>query len=197
MRWKGALARKIRPQIIRPQGLAVTGIEAVARANKQMIDLHQRAVEKERDAKLVLLAIHYGVDPGDCRSLALNLANELHIPGFQVEPTLVEVRLGEDDTGGLVPSPKKGRPIGWPPERLHKLMAAVEDIKKRHRLDNDLGTLDILMRNGGEWAVPSRQRGGRWIKTLQNQLSVARKIHRDAKKWENYLKDTAAVIPEM
>ena len=197
MRWKGALARKICPQIIRPQGLAVTGIEAVARANKQMIDLHQRAVEKERDAKLVLLAERYGVDPGDCRSLALKLANELGIPGFQVEPTLVEISLGEDDTGGPVPSPKKGRPIEWPPERLHKLMAAVEDIKERHRLDNDLDTLGILMRNGGEWSAPSRQRGGRWIKTLQNQLSVARKIHSDVKKWKNYLKGTATGIPEM
>ena len=53
------------------------------------------------------------------------------------------------------------------------------------------------MRNGGEWSAPSRQRGGRWIKTLQNQLSVARKIHSDVKKWKNYLKGTATGIPEM
>ena len=172
----------------------MTGIEAVARANKQMIDLHQRAVEKERDAKLVLLAIHYGVDPGDCRSLALNLANELRIPGFQVEPTLVEICVGEDGTGGLIPSPKKGRPIEWPPERLDKLMAAVKGIKKRHRLDNDLDALGILMRNGGEWAAPQQRR---WIKTLQNQLSVARKIHNAVKKSRTPLKDAATVIPEM
>ena len=185
MRWTGALARKIRPQITRPQGLAVTDIDAVERANKQMIDLHQRAVEKERDAKLVLLAKHYGVDADDYRSLALKLAtNKLRIPGFQVEPTLVEIRVGEDGAGGLIPSPKKGRPIEWPSERLD--MAAVEDIKKRHRLDNDLDALGILARNGGEWAAPSRQRGGRWIKTLQNQLSAARKIHREAKKWGTY-----------
>lgn len=188
MRWKGELARKIRPQIIRPQGLAVTDIEAVALANKQMIDLHQRAVEKECDAKLALLAKHYGVG-GDYRSLALKLAtNELRIPGFQVEPTLVEICVGEDGTGGLIPSPKKGRPIEWPPERLDKLMAAVKGIKKRHRLDNYLDALGILMRNGGEWAAPPRQRGGRWIKTLQNQLSVARKIHNAVKKWKTTLR---------
>jgi hypothetical protein len=187
MRWKGALARKIRPHIVRPQGLAVTDIEAVARANKQMIDLHQQAVEKERDEKLALLAKHYGVDAGDYRGLTLKLADEFRIPGFQVEPTLFQIRVGEDGSG-LIPSPKKGRRTEWPPERLDKLVAAVKEIKKKHRLEKDLDALLILKGNGGEWAAPSRQRGGRWIKTLQNQLSAARKIHNEANKWRNYLK---------
>ena len=90
-RWKGTLARKIRPQIIRPQGLADTDSETVAQANEQMVDLYQQAVEKAVAENLDLLAKHYGIAADDYRNLAILLTIELGIPCFQVEPTVFEI----------------------------------------------------------------------------------------------------------
>jgi len=163
--WKGALARKIRPQVNRPRGLAVTDEKTLKRANHQIKKLCQQEIEKAYDEKLVLLAKHYGIAVGDYRRLAIALA-EKSIPGFQVQQPLVEiVRIPEG--GLLVPFPKTGgRPIDWPSEKLDKLMVAVEDVKKRSGCETDLEALRVVARNP-QWR-------GHTIKTLQNRLAEAR-----------------------
>src|SRR5262245_36555564 len=60
-RWKGELAKPIRPKVIRPQGLAVTDAETVARANEEMENLYRQAIEETRVEKLRLLMDHYGI----------------------------------------------------------------------------------------------------------------------------------------
>ncbi len=58
-RWKGRLAKKIRPKVIRPRGLAVTDAGTVARANKEMEDLYREAIERERIENLAILMKDY------------------------------------------------------------------------------------------------------------------------------------------
>ena len=79
-RWKGELAKPIRPKVIRPQGLAVTDAETVARANEEMENLYRQAIEETRVEKLRFLMDHYGIsDKADFFSLALALAID-HVP---------------------------------------------------------------------------------------------------------------------
>ena len=86
-RWKGELAKPIRPKVIRPPGLRVTKKTAQV-ANEEMKALYWRAIEEEYLVKLELLMDHYGItDKTDFPSLALALAIELGIPGFKVDPT--------------------------------------------------------------------------------------------------------------
>jgi cytochrome P450 len=81
-RWKGELAKPIRPKVIRPRGLAITDAKTVARANEEMEDLYRQAIEEKRAEKLCLLMDHYGIaDKADFFSLALALAIDHH-PGF-------------------------------------------------------------------------------------------------------------------
>jgi hypothetical protein len=56
----GELGKPIRPQVIRPRGLAVPidDHEAIGRENAQMEKLHEKAVETARREKLKLLARH-------------------------------------------------------------------------------------------------------------------------------------------
>jgi hypothetical protein len=186
-RWKGELARKIRPQIVRPQGLAVTNSKTVARANQQMVDCYQRAIEKERNKKLRLLAKQYGITAGDYRSLALKLADEIGIPGFQVEHTLFEV---DGYPGGLVDRvTREGRPTEWSVERLLALLGAVKQAKDEHDFIQDREALKYLDAQGKEWAPPSKHRGD-WVKTLQNRLGEAKKI-------EYLIDDCRKIIEEL
>jgi hypothetical protein len=48
IRWKGELSKPIRPYVVRPQGLAVTDPESVARANEEMIRLTNEAIEQKK-----------------------------------------------------------------------------------------------------------------------------------------------------
>src|SRR5450830_393687 len=82
-RWKGRLAKKIRPQVVRPRGLSVMDADTVANANKEMEGLKREAILKERIEKIDLLMKDYGIEEGDYFSLALCLAIDLGIPGFQ------------------------------------------------------------------------------------------------------------------
>ena len=98
-RWKGELARPIRPNIVRPRGLAITDLETVEKANKEMIGLYNEAIEQKFLEKLRLLMEHYEIlDKDDWFSLALSLAVD-HVPGFRVD-----LRLGFEtgQTSGLV-----------------------------------------------------------------------------------------------
>ena len=60
-RWKGELARPIRPKVKRPRGLAVTDKKTVARANDEMKGLYQQATKEKYLTKLHLLMEHYGI----------------------------------------------------------------------------------------------------------------------------------------
>ena len=99
-RWKGELARPIRPKVKRPRGLAVTDDETVARANDEMEGLYQQAINEEYQTKLNRLMGHYGIaNKNDFSSLALALAID-HVPGFRLDPTPLRLEKIDDD-GGL------------------------------------------------------------------------------------------------
>jgi len=179
-RWKGRLAKKIQPQINRPQGLAIPADPAAAakvitKANEQMVELFRRAVEKEYDEKLNLLFQHFKITRGDLRALAIRLATELGIPGFQVEVTLFEI---EGDYYGPVlgPDRKEGRPTKWTLEQREELRAVVEKIQKETG-GTGLDALKYLVAQyPKKWGPPAGYRGS-WQKTLQNRLAEAKKMH--------------------
>jgi hypothetical protein len=177
-RWKGKLAKRIRPKVIRPRGLAVTDTETVARANKEMDDLYQQAIEKELVEKFDLLMDHYAIaDKTDYRSLALALAID-HIPGFQLDPTPLELEHGT--SGGVVYQGKKvGRREEWPEQRLNDLLIAVEDAKRNLGFSTDRDALSFIARRG-KWAPPANHRRGRehWIETLESRLQEAKGFKR-------------------
>ena len=179
-RWKGRLAQQIQPQINRPQGLAIPADPAVAakviaEANKQMEDLFRQAVEKEYDDKLKLLFRHFKIAQGDFRTLAIKLATEAGIPGFQVRRTLFKI--GSDFSGPVLdPDQKEKRTTKWTPERREELRIAVEKIRKEPR-ETDLDALECLVaRYPKKWGPPLGHRGS-WQKTLQNRLAEAKKTH--------------------
>jgi hypothetical protein len=81
------IRKPIRPQVIRPQGLAIPesdfeAIKAIKLANAQMEELHEIAVATARSEKLKLLLRRYSLAEDDYEGLALALAIE-HEPGFQ------------------------------------------------------------------------------------------------------------------
>jgi hypothetical protein len=85
IRWKGELARPIRPAVIRPLGMSVIDPATIEHVNDTMVRLHEEEVERHFDR---LLMDHYSIsDTGDWRGLALKLAADL-IPGFRVEPPI-------------------------------------------------------------------------------------------------------------
>jgi hypothetical protein len=177
-RWKGELAKPIRPKVIRPRGLRVTTKAAAEKANKEMEDLYQQAIEAEYLRKLELLMDKYHItDKTDFRSLALVLATkELDIPGFRIDPT--PLRSEEFDEGILliVQDNRVGPRPKYSLKRLLKLLSVVEEIKKKHRISTDLDALRILVQRK-EWSRPPKSRGGLdgWIKTLKNRLAEARR----------------------
>jgi hypothetical protein len=74
-RWKGELAKPIRPKVIRPRGLRVTTKTEAEAANKEMEELYRQAIEEAWLVKLGLLMDEYGIaDKDDFYSLALALA---------------------------------------------------------------------------------------------------------------------------
>jgi hypothetical protein len=129
-RWRGELAKPIRPWVDRPRGLAVTDAKTVARANREMERLKQLAYEKALVEKLGLLMGHYGIREGDFYGLALKLAID-HVPGFQLDPTPLVLTHG--DCGAVVYQGKKvGRRKEWTEQRLDHLLVAVEITKSKH-----------------------------------------------------------------
>jgi hypothetical protein len=174
-RWKGELAKPIRPKVIRPRGLRVTKKRAQP-ANKEMEDLYQRAIEEEYLVKLGLLMDHFGItDKTDFRSLALALAIE-HVPGFRIDPT--PLRLEQIDDQGLllvVQDNNRGRPTKWSLKRLHNLLSAVEETKKKYSLPTDREALEKLAQHG-EWSRPANHRGSpkQWLETLESRLQQAK-----------------------
>jgi hypothetical protein len=172
-RWKGELAKPIRPKVIRPRGLRVIKKTAQV-ANKEMEELYRRAVEEAWFTKLELLMDHYGItDKTDFPSLALSLALELRIPGFKVDQSL---RLEHSDWGAVLHGQnKRGRPPKWPLKQ-RDLLSSVEEIKKKHGISTDHEALAILIRRR-EWS--RRDQGqDQWRKTLKNRLAEERRLNR-------------------
>jgi hypothetical protein len=84
----------IRPQLNRPQPLAITDRETVERANAQMEELHEKAIAAARAEKLKLLLRRYSLADDDWKGLALALAID-HEPGFQtVDSQIVKLPVG-------------------------------------------------------------------------------------------------------
>src|SRR5262249_9008154 len=137
-RWKGELAKPIRPQVIRPRGLRVAA-DTAAKANKEMEALYRQGIEKEYLRKLGLLMDEYGItDKTNFFNLALALAIE-HIPGFGIDPTPLRL-----EQGLVVQDNKEGRPPEWPLKRLDNLLSAVEETKKKRSLSTDHEALSVL-----------------------------------------------------
>jgi hypothetical protein len=179
-RWKGELARPIRPQVIRPRGLAVTDAETVARANEEMEDLYRQEIEEKRVEKLSLLMDHYGVaDKADFFSLALALAIDC-VPGFRIDPTPLRLRQISDGLALVVQDNRTGRRLEWPPERLDSLLSAVEDAKRKHGLSTDREAIAVVARKG-KWGQPANHKRGheQWLETLESRLQDAKRSKRE------------------
>jgi len=186
-RWKGELAKPIRPQVIRPQGLAVTDAETVARANEEMEELYRQAIDERRVEKLSLLMDHYGIsDKADFFSLALALAID-HVPGFGIDPTPLRLEQISDGVALVVQDNKTGRRLEWPPERLDSLLSAVEDAKRKHGLSTDREAIAVVARKG-KWGRPANHKGNheQWLETLESRLQDAKRSKRQI---EHFLKD--------
>jgi hypothetical protein len=176
-RWRGELAKPIRPKVIRPRGLRVTKTTAQA-ANKEMEDLYQRAIEEEYLVKLELLMDHYGItNKTDFPSLALALAIELGIPGFRVDPTPLRLEQIGEGISLVVQDSRKGPRPRWSLKRRADLLSAVEEVKKKGSISTDHEALRVLARRP-EWSPPDNHRGGeeQWRKTLKNRLAEARRF---------------------
>jgi hypothetical protein len=166
-RWKGELAKPIRPKVIRPRGLRVTKKRAQA-VNAEMELLYQRAIEEEYLRKLRLLMAECGItDKTDFRSLALKLAiEELDIPGFRIDPT--PLKLEEIDDQGIqvvVQDNREGPRPKWSLGRLRELLSTVEDMMKK----DNITASEALSRLAGRGEWPK-------LKTLKNRLAVARRL---------------------
>jgi hypothetical protein len=174
-RWRGELAKPIRPKVIRPRGLLVTKKRAQA-ANLEMEHLYQRAIEEEYLRKLELLMEEYEIaDKTDFRSLALALALELRIPGFRIDPT--PLRLEQIDDQGIqlvVQDNWKGPQPKWSLGRLRKLLSTVEDMIKR----DNITAPEALSRLAGRGEWPR-------LKTLKNRLAEARRLFKQSRPSRN------------
>jgi hypothetical protein len=179
-RWKGELARPIRPEVARPRGLALTEAEIVAKANEEMEDLYRQAIQEKRVEKLSLLMDHYGVvDKTDFRSLALALAIDC-VPGFRIDPTPLRLRQISDGIALVVQDNRTGRHLEWSPERLDELLGAVEDAKRKHGLSTDREAIAVVARKG-KWRQPTNHKRGheQWLETLESRLQDAKRSKRE------------------
>jgi hypothetical protein len=113
---------------------------------------------------------HYEVGEGDFLGLALALAKD-HVPGFKVIRN-APLRL-RHRTWGAVIHANRGRQLKWTPEELSRFLKYVEETKKKKSRSTDLEALKIIAQNG-EWGRPTRSNLDQWVKTLQNQLALAR-----------------------
>ena len=153
--------RPIRVQVNRPHGLAVTDPKTVAKANEEMLRLHELEVAKERKRRLKLLKPYYKKPELVADSL----------PGFAVVNTLVEFPVDwKGNAGGhhfsgpvVVPgASKSGRP---PKERsyeeLERLLDSVNEIKRKNGFRHDRDALRVRARQPAGPAI-GLQSSGSW-----------------------------------
>jgi hypothetical protein len=182
------IRKPIRPQVIRPQGLATTNRKTIERANAQMEELHEKAVAAARREKLKLLLRRYSLAEDDYEGLALALAIE-HEPGFRVDRQIAKLNLqlpvrasdaesaetaesapapaGASEIygpvlikdGELIDKPRR-RPVQWPSLRLLQLLEAVQREKKKSGLTGVTKDLDALGRlaRQKQWGPPANHR---------------------------------------
>jgi hypothetical protein len=132
----------------------------------------EQVIEQERIEKLPLLMEHYKIEGKDnYLSLALALAMD-HVPGFQVKQTALKLNHGN---WGAVIRANIGRPTIWPPERLDRLLNAVEETKRGRGLSEDREALKILMLRK-EWSRPINRGEQQWLETLESRLQDAKRI---------------------
>jgi hypothetical protein len=121
---------------------------------------------------------HYGIEEKwDYFSLALALAAD-HVPGFQVKRAALKLKHGD---WGAVLRDTIGRPTVWPPERLLKLLNAVEGAKKGHGRSTAREAIRRVVRqNRKEWGPPANHRKGEteWLETLESRLQDAKRLKR-------------------
>jgi hypothetical protein len=139
----------------------------------------QQAVYERRVEKLALLMEHYEIaDKTDYFSLALKLAI-VHVPGFRVARASELLKLEHGDYGKVLGN-KRGRPLGWTPEREDSLSSVVERTKREFGVQTDREALRIIARRS-EWSRPDDEGSfEQWIKTLDNHLKKARRQRRPA-----------------
>jgi hypothetical protein len=166
-----------------------------------MEERHEKAVTAARREKLKLLCRRYSLAEDDYEGLALALAID-HEPGFQaVNRQIAELPLADDNLDsddediqfsglvrikdGKLVETRSGRPVVWPPERLLRLLEAVEAEKKKFHCT----ALDAIKRlaKTKEWAPPPEHRSNSargeydaWVQTLQSRLHDAKKLKREA-----------------
>jgi len=153
--------RPIRVQVNRPRGLAVTDPETVAKANEEMLRLHELEVAKEYKRRRQLLRRHYKRPELVADSL----------PGFAVVTTLVEFPVDwKGNAGGhhfsgpvvLPGASKSGRP---PKERsyeeLERLLDSVNEIKRKNGFRHDRDALRVRARQPAGPAI-GLQSSGSW-----------------------------------
>jgi hypothetical protein len=192
-RWKGELAKPLLVKVLEIPFDPDQTKACLQRANA----LEEGAVREARIEKLALLMEHYRIaDKTDYLGLALALAVDL-VPGFRVGSVHQLFRLehaeervrGADGAEHILPAygkvlgPKRGRQREWTPERLDSLLKAVEQTKQHNGVQTDREALVVLARRM-EWSRPAESGQREWIKTLMNQLAIARKNEREATRFE-------------
>ena len=176
--------RPIRVQVNRPHGLAVTDPKTVAKANEEMLRLHELEVAKENKRRLKLWKRYYKRPELVADSL----------PGFAVVNTLVEFPVDwKGDAGGhhfegyvhVPDAPKSGRPAK---ERsageLARLFDCVRKTKRKNGCRTDRDALAFIAERHKDWRRPANYRGDRdsWLKTLERRLQEAKSVRRQMAK---------------
>jgi hypothetical protein len=169
--------RPIRVQVNRPHGLAVTDPKTVAKANEEMLRLHELEVAKENKRRLKLWKRYYKRPELVADSL----------PGFAVVNTLVEFPVDwKGNAGGhhfsgpvVVPgASKSGRP---PKERsyeeLERLLDRVNEIKRKNGFRHDRDALRFIAERDKDYRRPASYRRGleSWVRNLEQRLQVAKR----------------------
>jgi hypothetical protein len=160
--------RRRKDELDRPIYVGSIPIEGTNEEQQELID---QVIEQAAIEKLPLLMKRYGIAEDDYFSLALILALK-HEPGFKV--VSAKLKLKYDNWGPVI---RDTKPTKWPPERLLRLLNAVEETKKKHRLSTDREALKIVMRKG-EWSRPLDRDEQKWLESLESRLQDAKRIKR-------------------
>jgi hypothetical protein len=140
------------------------------RKSKTVSELLQDATATEHDEMLDRLMRQRGIEAGDYKSLARELAIK-HVPGFR----RVRFRLEHVSYGKVIrDNGKGGRPTKWTQEELDKLVNAVADAKEKYGLATDEEALRYITKQG-KWDHDDRTK---LRKTLKNKLAAERRARR-------------------
>jgi hypothetical protein len=111
---------------------------------------------------------HYKIaDKTDYQNLALELAID-HVPGFRVVPARKVLRLRHGDYGTVIGN-KRGRQREWLPDRRDrdKLLAVIEETRKKHHFESDRKALEFIVARKVEWHPPTNDESSRGRETCR------------------------------